>query len=202
MNPPWAPITILCGLQKSYIFIGRIFVFYGRVSIFIGRIFVFYGRIFIFIGRIFVFIGRIFIFIGRIFVFIGRIFVFYRQVDTCQTEQTGTQRAPYGEESYITDGKAVRVRVWGKAEEYLCKCTSLSLRAHGSKLTNSLTQHGSLSEKTRELSQGSEPPRSRSTYGSIDERLQMAAYPCQATVLDVHDSVVPRVNRAHRRVKG
>ena len=50
-----------------------------------------------------------------------------RQVDTCQTEQTGTQRAPYGEESYITDGKAVRVRVWGKADEYLCKCTSLSL---------------------------------------------------------------------------
>ena len=26
------------------------------------------------------------------------------------------------------DGNAVRVRVWGKADEYLCKCTTLSLR--------------------------------------------------------------------------
>ena len=38
-----------------------------------------------------------------------------------------TQRAPYGEQSYITDGKAVRVRVWGKADEYPYKCTTLSL---------------------------------------------------------------------------
>ena len=34
---------------------------------------------------------------------------------------------PYGDQSYITDGNAVRVRVRGKADEYLCKCTSLSL---------------------------------------------------------------------------
>ena len=34
---------------------------------------------------------------------------------------------PYGDQSYVTDGNAVRVRVWGKAYEYLCKCTSLSL---------------------------------------------------------------------------
>ena len=33
---------------------------------------------------------------------------------------------PYGDQSYITDGNAVRVRVWGKADEYLCKYTSLS----------------------------------------------------------------------------
>ena len=31
------------------------------------------------------------------------------------------------EQSYITDGKAVRVRVWGKADEYPYKCTTLSL---------------------------------------------------------------------------
>ena len=31
------------------------------------------------------------------------------------------------DQSYVTDGNAVRVRVWGKAYEYLCKCTSLSL---------------------------------------------------------------------------
>ena len=48
------------------------------------------------------------------------------KVDTCQTEQTGTQRAPYGEQSYITDGEAVRVRVWGKADEYPYKRTTLS----------------------------------------------------------------------------
>ena len=41
--------------------------------------------------------------------------------------QLRAQRAPYGDQSYITDGNAVRVRVWGKADEYLCKCTSLSL---------------------------------------------------------------------------
>ena len=35
---------------------------------------------------------------------------------------------PYGDQSYVTYGNAVRVRVWGKADEYLCKCTSLSLR--------------------------------------------------------------------------
>ena len=45
----------------------------------------------------------------------------------CQIDQTGTQRVPYGDQSYITDGNAVRVRVWGKADEYLCNCTSLSL---------------------------------------------------------------------------
>ena len=44
-------------------------------------------------------------------------------------DQTGTQRVPYGDQSYITDGNAVRVRVWGKADEYLSKCTSLSLRS-------------------------------------------------------------------------
>ena len=33
-----------------------------------------------------------------------------------------------------TDGNAVRVRVWGKADEYLCKCTSLSLRGGGTRL--------------------------------------------------------------------
>ena len=35
---------------------------------------------------------------------------------------------PYGDQSYITDRNAVRVRVWGKADEYLCKCTTLSLK--------------------------------------------------------------------------
>ena len=34
---------------------------------------------------------------------------------------------PYGDQSYVTDGNAVRVRVGGKADEYLCKCTTLSL---------------------------------------------------------------------------
>ena len=38
-----------------------------------------------------------------------------------------TQRVPYGDQIYVTDVNAVRVRVWGKADEYLCKCTSLSL---------------------------------------------------------------------------
>ena len=36
---------------------------------------------------------------------------------------------PYGDQSYVIDGNAARVRVWGKADEYLCKCASLSLRA-------------------------------------------------------------------------
>ena len=36
---------------------------------------------------------------------------------------------PYGDQSYVTDGNAVRVRVRGKADEYLCKCTRLSLSA-------------------------------------------------------------------------
>ena len=35
---------------------------------------------------------------------------------------------PYGDQSYVTDANAVRVRVWGKADEYLCKCTSLRLK--------------------------------------------------------------------------
>ena len=34
---------------------------------------------------------------------------------------------PYGDQSYVTDGNAVRVRVWGKADEYPSKFTSLSL---------------------------------------------------------------------------
>ena len=50
------------------------------------------------------------------------------------------------DQSYVTDGNAVRVRVWGKADEYLCKCTSLSLSfkehwgaVHGA--VGSLTSH-------------------------------------------------------------
>ena len=50
------------------------------------------------------------------------------QVDACQTKpnRDAPSVCPTGTKVH-TDGKAVRVRVWGKADEYPYKCTTLSL---------------------------------------------------------------------------